>query len=79
MPSVAPLSRLRIWILDRLRLYALVGMAHFKRRRRKDARAGCLMCKWHKSTAHKGRLAAQRKPERLARVREREQREEIGT
>lgn len=42
-------------------------MAHHKRRRPKDARAGCLMCKPHKSNAFKGSLQSQTIQERKAR------------
>jgi len=48
---------------------------HHKRGRRKDARAGCLLCKPHKSTTQKGRLKSQTCQERKARVLEKEQRQ----
>lgn len=47
-------------------------MAHHKRGKRKNARAGCIFCKWHKATEHKNRDSAQRRDERRARVSERE-------
>lgn len=48
-------------------------MAHHKRGRRKNARAGCLFCKPHKGNGSKGRLANQTRQERRARISEREQ------
>ena len=41
-------------------------MAHHKRKRRKDARAGCLLCKPHKSNGFKGTKMAKRRQERRA-------------
>jgi hypothetical protein len=43
-----------------------------KRGRRKDRRAGCLLCKPHKSNAQKGREESQTWQERKARISERE-------
>jgi uncharacterized protein YodC (DUF2158 family) len=48
-----------------------------KRRRHKNARAGCPMCKWYKSNGLKGTLNAQTFQERKARVSEKEQRAEL--
>jgi len=48
-------------------------MAHHKRRRPKNARAGCLMCKRHKANGMKGKLENQTQQEQRARVSEREQ------
>ncbi|CAN5709858.1 hypothetical protein BH23GEM9_BH23GEM9_17600 [soil metagenome] len=39
-----------------------------KRRRPKDRRAGCLLCKPHKSNGQKGREEAQTRQERRARA-----------
>lgn len=50
-------------------------MANHKRRRPKNRRAGCLMCKPHKGNGIKGKLASQTWQERRARVAEAEQRE----
>lgn len=44
-----------------------------KRGRSKDRRAGCLLCKPHKSNAQKGREESQTWQERKARISEREQ------
>lgn len=52
-------------------------MAHHKRRRPKNARAGCLLCKPHKANGGSNGDSAQRKQELLARVAEREQRKEL--
>jgi len=52
-------------------------MAHHKRRKRKDIRAGCLMCKPHKSNCNKGSEAHQTWQERRARLTEREQRQDL--
>lgn len=49
---------------------------HHKRRRRKNARSGCLMCKANKANGEKGRLVNQTRQEKLARIDEREQRRE---
>jgi len=49
-------------------------MAHHKRKKRKNARSGCLMCKGHKANGVKGTLGAQTKQEYLARISEKEQR-----
>jgi hypothetical protein len=48
-------------------------MAHHKRGRRKNARSGCLMCKYHKGNGMKGNLNCQTRQEQKARVAEREQ------
>ena len=53
-----------------------VHVAHFKRRRRKNARAGCLMCKPQKHQRAKGMAWAQTRQEKLARINEQEQRRE---
>ena len=45
-------------------------MAHHKRGRPKNARAGCLMCKWHKANGAKGKVEAQTRQERVARLHE---------
>ena len=47
---------------------------HHKRGRRKNARAGCLLCHGYKANGVKGTLRAQTLQERRARVSEREQR-----
>jgi len=52
-------------------------MAHFKRGRSKNRRAGCLMCKSHKANGMKGRLSEQTWQERRARLTEKEQRAEL--
>lgn len=49
-------------------------MAHHKRGRRKNARAGCLYCKAHKANGFKGTLNDQTWQERRARLSEAEQR-----
>lgn len=51
-------------------------MANHKRGRRKNARAGCLLCKHWKANGMKGRLAMQTQQERRARLAELEQRRE---
>jgi len=48
-----------------------------KRRRPKSSRAGCLLCKPHKSQRSKDTLGAQTLQEQRARVSEKEQRESI--
>ena len=48
-------------------------MGHHKRKRPKNRRAGCLMCKFHKSNSYKGSLEAQTIQERKAREAEIEQ------
>lgn len=48
-------------------------MAHHKRKRRKNVRAGCIMCKPHKANGCKGREQDQTWQERRARLSEREQ------
>ncbi len=52
------------------------GMAHHKRKRAKNARAGCLCCKPHKANGCKGTADAQTRQEKRARLAEKEQREE---
>ena len=49
-------------------------MANHKRGRRKDARAGCLLCKPHKATGNKGQSVHQTRQERRARLNEKEDR-----
>lgn len=49
-------------------------MAHHKRRRAKNRRAGCLFCKPHKGNGTKGTRGAQTLQERRARISECEQR-----
>ncbi len=51
-------------------------MAHHKRKRRKNARNGCLMCKPHKHQRAKDCAWAQTRQELQARVSEKEQRQE---
>ena len=51
-------------------------MAHHKRKKRKNARAGCIMCKPHKANGNKGTWSAQPIQELLARLSEKEQRRE---
>jgi hypothetical protein len=46
---------------------------HHKRGRRKNARAGCLMCKYHKGNGYKGGLRHQTVQERKSRITEREE------
>jgi hypothetical protein len=48
-------------------------MAHHKRRKPKNARAGCLLCKPHKSNGSKARLCDQSRQEKRIRVAFREQ------
>lgn len=48
-------------------------MAHHKRRRSKNARAGCLMCKPAKNNAYKDSFYYQTKQEKKARISEKEQ------
>lgn len=52
-------------------------MAHHKRGKRKNARAGCLMCKYHKANGAKGTKGAQTFQELKARLAEKEQRAEV--
>lgn len=52
-------------------------MGHHKRRRPKDRRSGCLMCKYWKSNALKDREVLQTFQERRARISEREQLDEL--
>lgn len=52
-------------------------MAHHKRRRPKNRRAGCLFCKTHKGNGMKGKLCDQTRQEQLARISEKEQRNEV--
>jgi hypothetical protein len=53
-------------------------VAHHKRRRHKNARAGCIFCKPHKANGNKSMLANQTRQEKLARIDEREQRHEVA-
>ena len=53
-------------------------MAHHKRGKRKNARAGCIMCKSHKANGLKGVADNQTKQEQIAVRGEREQREEAA-
>lgn len=53
-------------------------MAHHKRRKRKNARAGCLYCKPHKHQRAKGCWNNQTRQEKLARISEKEQRANQG-
>lgn len=53
-----------------------ISMAHHKRGKRKNARAGCIMCKPHKANGNKNMRAHQLRQELRARVSEREQRRE---
>jgi len=53
-------------------------MAHHKRGKRKKARAGCLLCKPHKSNGAKGGFKAQTWQEQKARLSEKEQRQEAS-
>lgn len=50
-------------------------MANHKRKRPKNRRAGCLMCKRHKANGIKGTKKAQTLQERRAREKEKEQRQ----
>jgi len=50
---------------------------HHKRGRAKVRRAGCIMCKPHKSNGFKGKLDCQTKQEKKARASEREQKWEL--
>lgn len=52
-------------------------MAHHKRKKAKNARAGCLLCKPHKANGCKGKVCNQTRQERRARLKEKEQRVEI--
>lgn len=54
------------------------GSMHHKRGRRKNARAGCLLCKMHKANGSKGMRWAQTYQELKARESEKEQREARG-
>ena len=51
-------------------------MAHHKRKRQKNARSGCLMCKYWKANGVKGTKWAQTRQELLARESEKEQLED---
>jgi len=53
-------------------------MAHHKRGKRKDLRAGCLWCKPHKGNGMKGNLGQQIRQEQKARLSEKEQRADYG-
>lgn len=55
------------------------NVAHHKRRRHKNARAGCLLCHPNKANGQKGRFESQTRQEKLARIDEREQRREAGS
>ena len=46
---------------------------HYKRRRPRNRRAGCLLCKPHKANGQKGRVASLRLPERRLLISDREQ------
>jgi len=52
-------------------------MAHHKRGKRKNARAGCLMCKPWKANGTKSTKSEQSRQELFARMREKEQRQEV--
>ena len=52
-------------------------MAHHKRGKCKNARAGCLMCKSHKANGAKGTKGAQTFQELKARMAEKEQRDAL--
>jgi len=52
-------------------------MAHHKRKKRKNARAGCLFCHFNKANGCKGMHWAQTRQEQRARIDEREQRKEL--
>lgn len=52
-------------------------MAHHKRKKRKNARAGCLYCKYHKANGVKGGFKVQTRQEQLARIDEKQQRKEL--
>jgi hypothetical protein len=54
-----------------------MDVAHHKRRRKKDRRAGCIYCKPHKANGCKGMAWAQTQQEKLARFIEQEQRREV--
>lgn len=47
---------------------------HHKKRKPKNSRAGCLMCKPHKANGAKGCLHNQTRQEKRARLNEKEQR-----
>lgn len=49
------------------------GLMHHKRGRRKDIRAGCLLCKPHKANGQKGRKESKTWQELKSRASEREQ------
>lgn len=49
-----------------------------KRRRRKNARAGCLWCKPHKANGRKGAYNARTQQDKVALLRFKEQQREIG-
>ena len=50
---------------------------HHKRKRRKSARAGCIMCKSWKANGEKGSLRSQTFQEQRSRLSEAEQRREL--
>jgi hypothetical protein len=47
-------------------------MAHHKRKRPKNRRAGCLLCKWHKANGTKGTKSAQTLQELKGRLKEKD-------
>lgn len=47
-------------------------MANFKRRRPKNSRAGCLLCKYHKSNGMKDRFESQTRQEKAALISDKE-------
>jgi len=52
-------------------------MAHHKRGRRKNARAGCLLCKMHKANGCRGGKYNRRRLEHRALISEKEQIQEL--
>jgi len=56
----------------------VIVMANHKRRRPKNRRGGCLLCKPHKANGCKGSLTHQTNQEKKARVSEKEQRREAA-
>ena len=53
-------------------------MAHHKRGKRKNARAGCLLCKAYKANGLKGTWRSQTYQEQRARADEKEQRRDLA-
>ena len=53
-------------------------MANHKRKRPKNRRAGCLLCKPHKANGSKGTKGAQTRQEIKARLKEKEGRTDYG-